>query len=284
MERQTVSDSDFKPSVMPPILSSMKSKHIRWLVPALCLLSAILLFIIMPNSSQATRSPPAPVGTAPSSARDDTAATITLPLALPQKPATATQPAAAAPLSTPPAPSDRQISVTVRRGDNLSDIFSHNGISARDLQLVMSAGGMRPGSCATCIREIPSGSSRTIRAICYPWSMTSTGPTPLNSPRPATDSSPTSWNRHRRTASPMPAASWTLHCISPQKSRITRQSDHGVGQYLRLGHRLCTGYTLRRCLYRALRTTIPERRKDRRRGHHRGRIHQRGQDVPRCQV
>ncbi len=119
----------------------MKSKHIRWLVPALCLLSAVLLFIIMPNSSQATRSPPAPVGTAPSSARDDTAATITLPLALPQKPAAATQPAAAAPLSAPSAPSDRQISVTVRRGDNLSDIFSHNGISARDLQLVMSAGG-----------------------------------------------------------------------------------------------------------------------------------------------
>ena len=117
----------------------MKSKHIRWLLPVFCLLTAMVLFVFMPNSSQATRSPPAPAHTTPSSAGDDTAATITLPLALPQKPATAAQPAATAPLSTPPATSDRQNSVTVRRGDNLSDIFSHNGISARDLQLVMSA-------------------------------------------------------------------------------------------------------------------------------------------------
>jgi len=117
----------------------MKSKHIRWLIPALCLLAAVTLFVIMPNSSQATRSPPAPALTAPSSAHND--ATVTVPLALPEKTKAAAQPVTAATPATPaPATTTEQHIITVRRGDNLSDIFSHSGISAQDLQMVLSAG------------------------------------------------------------------------------------------------------------------------------------------------
>lgn len=142
MDHRPISDSDFKPRARPPILSGMNSKHIRWLLPALCLVAALALFVIMPPSSQATRSPPAAVHSPPSSARSDAAATVTRPLALPERPGNkaAGTTRAVAGAAPPPAVNRGQHTITVRRGDTLSDIFSRNGFSAQDLLRVVSSG------------------------------------------------------------------------------------------------------------------------------------------------
>jgi murein DD-endopeptidase MepM/ murein hydrolase activator NlpD len=138
VERQPINDSDFKPRTRSPILSGMKSKHMRWLLPASCLAAVLALFMSMPNSSQATRTPPAAARDAIANSQDP-ATTLTMPLPLPDK---AAQPGDDAVATGAPAFDDggRWQTITIRRGDNLSDIFSRSGASAADLQSVMHAG------------------------------------------------------------------------------------------------------------------------------------------------
>lgn len=145
MQKYNIFGRDYKQHTQQPIITGMGTKHMHWLIPTLGVLTSIGLFIVMPTSSEATRSP-LPQAHAPASAADATGK-LTLPLNLPEHRDSGESPQhggddAAATRADPWEDIEQANweTVTVRPGDNLAAIFSRLGLSARTLHDIVALG------------------------------------------------------------------------------------------------------------------------------------------------
>lgn len=135
MQLHTKSKGDSRLRVKPSIIAGMTAKHIHWFIPIVCLLVVGVFYMALPNSSQATRSPPSGPGAAPRGA------TLTLPLPLPDASGDNRGEMAVAPHpDAGQAKKDDWRTIRIKRGDSLAAIFSRAGLGAKTLQRVLATG------------------------------------------------------------------------------------------------------------------------------------------------